>query len=184
MKHKKIFGFKYPKLFLLLLMIILSYIIFQNDKFVSFLSINQVSYPWIFIFGILISFGFTAPLAITYFIFLNPANIFLTAFIASIGSVIADYLIFHAVRISLIDEFEKFEHTKPFKEFHKLFNTHHPTKIKTYIFYVFIGIVIASPIPDEIGITMLAGLSKIKQSILLPLSLLLHFAGIYLILLL
>ena len=48
--------------------------------------------------------------------------------------------------------------------------------------YAFVGILIASPLPDEIGVIMLAGLTKINFKILAIISFILNTLGILIIL--
>ncbi len=48
--------------------------------------------------------------------------------------------------------------------------------------YLFAEIMIASPLPDELGVAMIAGLTKIKQTTLGFMSFGLHFLGILVIL--
>ena len=78
-------------------------------------------------------------------------------------------------------EFESLKNTRIFKsiiiEIEKDINK----KIRNYLLYIFMGIVIASPLPDEIGVTMLAGLTKIKQKYLILISFILNTIGIFLI---
>ena len=49
--------------------------------------------------------------------------------------------------------------------------------------YAVAGLIIASPLPDEAGIILLAGLTKIKASILAPISLAMNTLGILILLL-
>ena len=55
-------------------------------------------------------------------------------------------------------------------------------KLKVYLMYAIAGIIIASPLPDEAGIIMLAGLTKIKMHNLAILSFLFNTLGIIIIL--
>ncbi len=61
-----------------------------------------------------------------------------------------------------MDEFQKLESTHPAKKLNQLINKSIPHKIKIYLIYLFAGVIIASPLPDELGVTMLAGLTHIK----------------------
>src|SRR3989344_4678472 len=54
--------------------------------------------------------------------------------------------------------------------------------IKIYLLYALIGLVISSPLPDEIGILMLAGLTRVKLDKLIILSFLLNTIGIFILL--
>jgi len=57
-------------------------------------------------------------------------------------------------------------------------------KIRIYLMYAFAGILIASPLPDEAGVTMLAGLTKISVKSLALISFILNTLGIIILLML
>jgi len=61
-------------------------------------------------------------------------------------------------------------------------NSHISHKIKAYMLYGVIGLLIASPLPDEIGVVLLAGLNHVKQKIFATASFILHIIGIFLLL--
>jgi hypothetical protein len=114
---------------------------------------------------------------------LNPANIWFTALISALGAVLADIIIFKTIRFSFMDEFKRLEKTPAFefmeKEFHKDFRAH----VRNYLLYIFAGLIIASPLPDEVGVIMLAGLTRIRSLLFISLSFILHTIGIAVILL-
>jgi membrane protein DedA with SNARE-associated domain len=132
----------------------------------------------------LFSFGFLAPFAIGFFITLNPKDIFLTSIVAGLGASLSCWIMFHTIRISFMKEFNRLENTKTIKKIIKLIDKKINHKVRNYLLYIFAGIVISSPLPDEIGITMLAGLTKIKQNVLIIISFILSTIGIWIILIL
>lgn len=174
----KLFNFKYPKITLLVIAVILAYFIFSNQQVQNFVfNLDKLSYLGIFFAGLLLAFGFTAPFAIGFFLtlnLLNPSDIILSALIGGIGAASGDFLIFKLIKISFKDEFEKLENTQPFKTASQLIEKNLGHKIKIYLMYIFAEFLIVSPLPDEIGITMIAGLTKIKPSFLAISSLILH----------
>lgn len=176
---KRLFRLKYPKIFILLLMALFAYILFSNLLLAEYVTkLHQFNYLSVFLFGTLFSFGFTTPFAIGYFITYNPTNIWLAGIIAGFGAMIADLIIFKFVKFSFKDEFEKLRKEKITKqidfEMKKIFGK----KIKHYLMYAFAGIIIASPLPDEAGVTMLAGLTHIKPSALAIISFICNTLGI------
>jgi len=182
-KRRLFFMFDYPKLFILILCIILAYIIFRQPIVYNFLSgLNSLSYFGTLIAGMMFAFGFTAPFAVGFFITLQPSNIYLAAFLGGLGALIADLLIFRFVRFSFMDEFERLEKTKTVKKVGKAIERRVGLKFTNYLLYAFTGFVIASPLPDELGVIMLAGLTKINQSILAIVSFTLNTFGIFIIL--
>lgn len=182
-KKMKLLKFKYPKLTGLIVAIILSYIIFTNQNVADFIfNLGDLSYLGTFIAGMLFAFGFTAPFSAGFFITLNPSNILISGIIGGLGALFSDLLIFQFIRISFKDEFDRLEKNKQIKKIENIINNSLGKKIKNYILYVFAGILIASPLPDEVGITMLAGLTKIKLKVLVILSFLLNTLGILILL--
>jgi uncharacterized membrane protein YdjX (TVP38/TMEM64 family) len=181
-KAKRLFAFKYPKLLLLTATIILSYYLFSLPQVKDFvLNLDQFNYLSDFIAGIFFSFGFTTPLSIGYFVTTYSENIFLTSIIAGIGSVIGDIIIFKTIKISFMDEFKELERKKAIKKIEKIVENNKHVLIRHYLLYIFAGIILASPLPDELGVSMLAGLTTIKTKIFAVISFLLHTIGFYVI---
>jgi len=184
MKNFKLFSrFKYPKIAVLILAIILAYIIFSNPSVSDFVShLGNLSYLGVFIAGMLFTFGFTSPFAAGFFIILNPSNIWISGIIGGIGAVVSDLFIFNLIRVSFRDEFKRLGKTKLIKNTEKIIEKSLGHKIKTYLMYAIVGILIASPLPDEAGIIMLAGLTKIKVKTLAIVSFILNTIGILILL--
>lgn len=178
-----IFKFRYPKIMLLVIMIILSYFIFTNPLISNYLSkLGSLGYLGVFIGGVLFAFGFTAPFSVGLFISLNPSNIWIAGIIGGFGALISDLLIFKFIKVSFKDEFNRLGKTKILKNIQSIIQNNFGERIKVYLMYVFAGILIASPLPDEIGVVMLAGLTRINLKILAILSFILNTLGIIIIL--
>lgn len=187
--HRKIkarhflFRFHYPKTAFLIVCIILAYFLFKIPAVSDLvLHLDGFSYFGIFLAGMFLAFGFTAPFAVGFFITLNPENILLYAVIGAVGALLADMLIFRFVRISFEKEFEEMERTKFALHFERVINRALGHRVKAYLLYGIIGLVIASPLPDEVGVVLLAGLTHVKQKIFGVISLILHFIGILILL--
>ena len=181
----KLFRFKYPKLLVFTLAIILAYWIFNKPvvgEFFSGLS-NGLGYIGVVIAGFLFSFGFTVPFSVGMFITLAPKNIFLATILGGFCAMLADLLIFNFVRFSFMDEFRRLEKTSIIKKASKLIDYSLGHKLKVYFMYAFAGLIIASPLPDEAGVSILAGLTKIKQNKLVLISWFLNSLGILIMLL-
>lgn len=187
-----LFRFRYPKLVLFVVAIILSYLIFKNPNVDNFiLGLGSLSYLGVLISGFLFSFGFTAPLSVGFFVTLNPDNLILNALIGALGAMISNMLIFGLIRISFKNEIfslekalkKDIERIRIMRETENFFNHLLGARIKHYFMYVFIGIIIASPIPNELGDALLAGMRKINIFVLAFLSFILSFIGIIILLL-
>ena len=177
-KAKRIFRFRYPKLIIFLLCIFAAYILFNNKNFNQFIFLTEIGYLSTFIGGILIAFGFTAPFGIGFLISSSPQNIFIGALIGGIGAMISDLIIFKFIKFSFMNEFKELEKTKTIKKIEKIVKENKRILIKHYLIYVFAGIIIISPLPDEIGVSMLAGLTTIKANKLALISFILHTLAI------
>jgi len=185
LKPHHLFRFKYPKLFIFVLCIILAYFIFSNSLIKDkIFHLENLSYLGVFIAGFFFSFGFTTPFAIGFFLASQPPSIFLAAILGGFGALLADLFIFKLIKITFYDEFKKIERTKTFKEIDGFYRLLFKRKIRHYLTFIFAGIIIASPLPDEIGVALLAGATKISPFIFAVISFLFNFTGIFLILLL
>lgn len=176
------FRLKYPKFFILIAAIILAYKLFTNHTVLNYISgIGNFGYLGLFIAGMFFSFGFSAPFAFGFFIVLHPSNIFLASLIGGSGALVSDLLIFKFIRITFEDEFETLKRENLVKNTNKLIRRSFGLKTRNYLLYFIAGILIASPLPDEIGVTMLAGLTEIKQRTLGYISFTLNSLGILVI---
>ena len=183
-KLKRLFSFKYPKLFLLILAIILAYYVFSHQGVQDTISgLDRMNYLGIFIAGILIVFGFSSPFSVGFFIVSQPDSLLLAALVGGIGAVVGDLLIFKTIKVSFMDEFKELEKTTILKTIRNAVNHNRNILIRHYLFYIFAGIIIALPlIPDEIGVSMLAGLTTINPKKLALMAFILHSIAIFLIL--
>ena len=178
---KRLFKFKYPKLTLLLICIVAAYFVFSLDFVKEFMALLGTRYFGVAIAGFLFSLGFTTPFAIGAFVTMNPQNIFLSAIIGGFFAMLADLAIFGIIKMSFMDEFRKLGRTKTARTFAS-FEPNFGKKIKHYFLYAFAGIVIASPLPDEIGVSMLAWLGRIKPLSLAIITFLTKTPGIFIML--
>lgn len=118
----------------------------------------------------------TAPATIVLGELARANSLLLTAFFGGLGALIGDYIIFRFIKDDL---------SKPIVYLFKktgLKGLFSAWRIRRFGWLIsFIGaIIIASPLPDEIGLAMM-GLSKIKTAKFIPLSFSLNFLGILII---
>ena len=182
-KAKKFFSFKYPKFFILIILTLLAYYIFTQPFILELIEIfNKLGHFGIFISGILTGLGFAAPFGFGLIIKINPENILIASLLAGIGATIIDLIIFKSIKLSFMDEFKRLEKTKLLKEIEHLVKKNRFVLIRHYLLYVFAGLVLATPLPDEIGVSMLAGLTTIKPLKLAIIGFILHSSAIFVIL--
>ncbi len=88
-------------------------------------------------------------------------------------------IIFKFIRYSFADEIEKLSKEKAIKHF----NNKIPNLLKKYFIPILACFIIASPLPDEIGVSLLAASQSISTNFFSILSYVLNTAGIFVILL-
>jgi hypothetical protein len=175
-----VFHFHYRKLLLLAFVAIIAYIMFRNPEVQGFVSsLGKLEYLGIFIAGMLFTFGFTTPFAVGFFVILNPSNPVLVALIGGVGALVGDLFIFSVIRFSFIDEFKRLEKTSVIRGIRNEMNMHFSHRVRLYILYSLAGLIIASPLPDEAGVIMLAGLTNIRAKVMASISFLFNSLGIF-----
>jgi hypothetical protein len=175
--------FKYPKLTGFVIAVITAYFIFSSPIVKSFIAnLNSLSNIGVFIGGMGYSFGFTSPFSAGFFADLNPPNILIAGLIGGFGALISDMFIFSLTRFSFEDEFKRIRRTKLIRKIGKFSRNLLGKRINSVLAYILAGIFIASPLPDEAGILVLTGLTKIKPNIMAAISFILNTIGILIIL--
>ncbi len=119
----------------------------------------------------------TAPAIVTLGEIARYGSVLNTAFFGAIGAVLGDMVIFHFVRDRLSDHFmELMKHERWWKRVHTVF------KLRYFRWFTFLlgGIILASPFPDELGISLL-GMTKMKTSRFVQISFIFNFIGILII---
>ena len=175
---------RYPKLLILFITIIVAVILFHEARDYQPLHdfLISLGYFGAFAAGIFYAYGFTAAPATAVLLILGQQqNIFLAGFLGGLGALASDALIFLFVRYSFMDEIERFEHEKFVKyvekEEGKIFGHYRKNIMPT-----FAGFLIASPLPTEIGVSLMATLKNLSVKKFMLLAYLLHTAGIFVIL--
>ena len=171
---------KYPKFLLFFITVMLSYIVFSNGASLPLKStILSLGYIGTFIAGIFFAYSYTAAPATALFLILaKEQNIIISGIIGGLGALAGDLVIFSFISMSFKDEIRKLAHEKIVVYLDHTF----PYKIKKYLIPIFAGFIIASPLPDELGIALLAISQHISIKIFALLSFALNTLGIFAIL--
>jgi glucose-6-phosphate-specific signal transduction histidine kinase len=108
-------------------------------------------YAGAFVLGLFFPYAFTvAPATVSLYMLGEILNPLLIAFIGAIGATISNYLIFRFVRDELLGEMKTIS-----KELHiKVSARVRKSKILKIIIPIIAGLIVASPLPDEIGIAL------------------------------
>jgi hypothetical protein len=157
--------FKYPKLAALAVTIAFAVILFYEARhyapFHDFLV--SLGYVGTFFCGILYAFGFTSAPATAILLVIAKEQSFLTALaIAGMGALLGDALIYLFIKHSFSDELHKLKRERVMRQIvaaeKKMLGRYY-----RHIFPAFAGILIASPLPTEMGVTMMASAKKISM---------------------
>lgn len=179
MKRKAI---KYPKLALLAATFILGYIFLVDSQLDGLRhSLSGLGYAGTFIAGLFFAYGFTsAPATAALLVLGRGQDIFLTAIIGGLGALVADTIIFRFIRHSFADEIKRLSRDSMVTGISAAL----PRPVLKYIVPVLGGFIIASPLPDEIGVSLLAASTNVSGKAFTAISFALNTAGIFALLLL
>ncbi|MEM4773134.1 MAG: hypothetical protein QW648_03970 [Nanoarchaeales archaeon] len=198
-KLKKL-EWRYKNLILLLISIIFGIFLIKSKVIDNFAKeVGNLSYLGIFICGIFYAFSLSvAPSIAIFYSFGKVLNPFIIASIGALGSVIGDYLIFRFVKVNLKEEikliWEDINNKFYFKDsiFYRIFpfsnlifsfrfklmmNKVYSSKIYNFLIKILAIIIIASPLPDEFGVTLL-GLTNQETKSFILISYFCNFFGI------
>jgi len=140
-------------------------------------STQEVRFIGSFISGILFVSVFTAaPATVALGEIAQSNSVITVAIIGGLGALIGDLIIFRFIKDRVSQHFSYLIKVSKSERFFSIF------KLRLFRWIIpFVGVLlIASPLPDEIGVAML-GLSKMKNSYFILLSFLLNSAGILII---
>lgn len=171
-------SFKYKNLFLTFLGIFFAIILSRYEPFHIFL-LNFKDYGYIgaFFAGMLFVSTFTfATGAIILLVFAEVLHPIELALIAGLGGVAGDFLIFRYIKNDLTNEIELIYKNIGGNHLSKVLHT----KYFSWTLPVIGALIIASPVPDEIGVSLM-GLSKMSIYKFLPIAFVLDFIGVFLI---
>lgn len=177
--HRQIHKWKYKNLLLACVGVLFAIFLSRIEGFHAFLiHLGGFGYLGAFFAGILFVSMFTvatsALILLTLAETLSPVEIGL---IAGLGAVVGDMTIFHFIKNNISREigsiYKIFDRKKRLKKI--LY-----TKYFNWMLPVLGAIIIASPLPDELGVSMI-GLSKMNTLKFIVLSFILNSFGIFLI---
>ncbi len=148
---------KYGNLLLLLVSLIVAYIVLTPSLFSVLVetikSAHEYGLAGVFIAGLFFSYGLTTPVSIVVlYAFGSVFNPLAVAAVGAAGAAISDYIIYYFVKKNFSREFNT-----GLKKFGKL------SKYLHYLAPVIAGLIIASPLPDELGAAFLGAVKFEKR---------------------
>lgn len=127
--------------------------------------------------GILYTFFLTAPVSVAMLVVLaGQNNPILTAILAGLGAVLGDFLIVKFFRERISSELNEFSKQLHLQKINVVLQKLH----LDFLAPLLGAIIVASPLPDELGL-MLLGVSKLRYQEIALISYILNTAGILLI---
>ncbi|MDP3988236.1 MAG: hypothetical protein Q8P80_03775 [Candidatus Levybacteria bacterium] len=172
-------SWKYKNLTLVFLGVAIAIILSRIDVFHQFLlHLGNFGYIGAFIAGILFVSTFTvATGAVILLILAETLSPIEIGVIAGLGAVFGDFTIFRFIKDNLTNELEDiYNHVDSSHHFVKILHS----KYFSWTLPVVGAIIIASPFPDEIGVSLMR-ISKMKTYQFLLISFILNAIGIFLV---
>lgn len=158
--------------------IIVAFMIVQTGTLGDFLKFfNSMAYLGVFVAGFFFTSAFTTAFAIvTLGAFAHEIPLILLALIGACGAVLGDYILFRFMKDRIADDISYFISAKKRKKIATFFTS------GVFRFFVpsIAAIIIASPLPDELGVSLL-GISKTNSKLIFVISFLFNAVGILLI---
>ncbi len=172
---------KYPKLSLYILSLFLVYLLFSglahgllHDALVF------MGYFGTFLAGLLYPFALTSAAGTGILLILaKEQNLLLAGVIAGIGALISDIILFLFIRHFFNDEVQRLSKEKVVRTVSRWI----PNSVRVYLLAFFAGLLIASPLPTEIGIMLMTSIRKISLKKFAIIAYILHASAIFIILL-
>ncbi|MGC8940578.1 MAG: hypothetical protein ACP5JY_00875 [Candidatus Nanoarchaeia archaeon] len=171
------FGYKHHNLILLFVSIIVAYYLLKSEYLKSaILKLGSLNYFGALVAGVFYTYGLTTiPASALIYLLGKTLNPIIVSFIGAFGSMTSDFLIFAYVKYGLVTEIKMLA-----SELHLKI----PKILRSKFFYKIApligGLIIASPLPDEIGAALI-GMTEYKTKNFLLCSYFLNFIGILLI---
>jgi uncharacterized membrane protein YdjX (TVP38/TMEM64 family) len=139
-----------------------------------------MGYLGTFLAGLLYPYALTSAAGTGILLVLaKEQNILLAEVIAGIGALISDVILFFFVKHGFSDEVYKLSKEKIVRSI----NRRIPDSIRVYLIAAFASLLIASPLPTEIGIMLMTSIKNVSFKKFIILVYLLHASAIFIILL-
>ena len=173
----------YLRLCILALTFVVAYIIFSNRDFLPFHNLLiTLGLFGAFLAGGFYAYGFTAaPATAVLLSIAKEQNIIIAAMAGGLGALIGDLLLFYLARHTFKEDIRRVSKTKIMKFIDRK-QTLILGRLKSTCASRICRIFIASPLPTEIGVTMMASVNYISMKKFAVIAYVLHTAGIIIIL--
>jgi hypothetical protein len=172
---------KYPKLSLFIISVILVYFLFSGLAYTPLHNaLVFMGYFGTFLAGLLYPYALTSAAGTGILLILaKEQNILLAAVIAGIGALISDILIFLFVKHGFGDEVQKLSKETVVQTVNRWI----PDSVRVYLLATLASVLIASPLPTEIGIMLMTAIKNMSVKKFIIIVYILHATAIFVILL-
>jgi uncharacterized membrane protein YwaF len=173
--------FKYPKLTLFIATVLLVYFLFSGVLYEPLHNVLvYLGYFGTFLAGVLYPYSFTSVAATAILLIIaKTQNVLYAGLVASFGALLSDLAIFFFVKRSFGDEVQRLSKEPAIQ---RLSNWIRPS-VRMPLVVALASILIASPLPTEIGIMLMASVKKMSTKKFAVIVYVLHVSAIYVILL-
>jgi hypothetical protein len=164
---------------LLILISVISAIVIGHSNLLNWLLVGHYNISSLnsFVCGFFFTSLFTTPISIIALAHIAPTtNIYSMALYGACGAMVGDLVLFIFIKDKLAEDISYVLRAPYYKKFIAIFRH----RIFRWLTPLVGAIVIASPLPDEVGIAIM-GLSKMRTRLLIPISFAMNFIGILLI---
>ena len=172
---------KYPKLSLFIISVILVYFLFSSLAYKPLHdALIFTGYFGTFLAGLLYPYALTSAAGTGILLILaKEQNLLLAGVISGIGALISDIILFLFVKHSFSDEVQKLSKETAVRTVNRWI----PDSVRAHVLAAFAGLLIASPLPTEIGILLMTSIKKISVKKFVIIVYILHASAIFIILL-
>jgi hypothetical protein len=172
---------KYPKLSLFVISVFVVYLFFSGLAYTPLHNaLIFLGYFGTFLAGLLYPYSLTSAAGTGILLILaKEQNLLLAGLIAGSGALISDIFLFIFIKHGFSDEVEKLSREKVVRSISKWI----PDSVRVFLLGIFAVILIASPLPTEIGIMLLASIKHISVKKFVIIVYILHASAIFIILL-
>lgn len=175
---------KYPKVIMLAVVAVAAYALFQDQGVQSYFhGLGDLGYVSALFGGMMFAFGFGAPFGVALLATIaDDVNILIAAAVGGLGALLSDYLLFKFIRVTFQDEIDRFRDSKAFALFNGLVMRRMPPRLAYYLSVGIAGLIIASPLPDEVGVTLLASITAVRERTFMVVAFTLNTLGVLVVL--
>jgi hypothetical protein len=172
---------KYPKLSLFIISVILVYFLFSGLAYNPLHdALVFMGYFGTFLAGLLYPYALTSAAGTGILLILaKEQNILLAGGVAGIGALISDIILFLFITHSFSDEVQKLSKETVVRTINRWI----PDSVRVYLLATFAGLLIASPLPTEIGILLMTSIKNMSFKKFIIIIYVLHVSAIFIILL-